>query len=290
MLLVIKLPSIPKNILIASLVGILVGAGLVSVFWVIYYNRQISQHKNSTGIEINQLREQAQSLRDEKFQMLNPSPTPTLISLPYVKNENLTGNSIYSLDCIYPGKNKPTWAWYTAMEQFFKQKVESDVVHVCYNSTLNQALVLLSKEIKDYGGFGHPSSNEFTLRTYDPISSSYGTYYSSQRSYLGGWCNSIVAWSKTNSFYIKCGGGDGPWSSESLIRIDQSNYNKVGIVQSCYTFANKTTCNTYCDSQTACKTGYICNLEKNTCMQSCKTDSDCTNSACKPSGANLVCQ
>ncbi len=274
--------KLTKRTLLIVLISFTIGALVSSLFW--QYKFKDSQSSlDYKNFEIKNLEDQISVLRDERYAAANPSPTPTPI--PYVKKENLDSQNIYSLSCYNPSEDKSSPSWVKTLEE--KLESEEKLVNACLNETLNK-IVFISTKVADKGGFGRPGVNDFKFGVFNISDSKIEVLSASQGSYLGGSCGTLKAWTKSDNIYYECGGGDGPWGTVQTYRLSIQTKEK-GIVENCYTFGDKTSCTTYCQSSSDCKQGYICNLEKNNCVQSCKTDKDCVNSACKPLGPILAC-
>lgn len=277
-----QLSQTPRKTLIIILVSFILGVLASSLIW----QNKINDSKSALDykeFEIKNLEDQISSLRQDQRNILNPTPIPTPI--PFVKKENLDSQNIYRLNCYDSSKDKTSPSWLKPIEA----KLESgeNVVNACFNETLNK-IVFISTKTVDRGGFGRPGVNEFKFAIFNALDSNIEELSTSQGSYLGGYCGTITTWSKSGNIYYQCGGGDGPWGTTQTYQLNIQTKAK-GITDSCYTFEDKTTCTNYCQSSADCQSGSFCNLKKNNCVQSCKTDKDCVNSACKPLGGTMAC-
>lgn len=275
--------NLPRKVFVYIVVSFAVGVLAASLFWQnqIKDTQSIIDYRN---FELKNLQEQVVSLREDVNKASNPTPTPSPIR--YVKKENLEGANVYTLSCYDKAKDKTVPDWVNSLQS----KLESGekLVDGCLNGTLNKVALISTKQV-DPGGFGRPGADEFRVAVYSLADNNIEMLSTSQGSYLGGFCTNIVAWTKTGNIYYKCGGGDGPWSTTGTLRVHIYGKDK-GITESCYTFESRTSCTNYCQSASDCQQGYLCNLEKNICVQPCKTYKDCVNSDCVPLGPITACK
>ena len=229
-----------------------------------------------------QLSEQIQILRDEKYtRKLNPpTPIPSPIPTeklyetppeikPFLPKEDLSGSNIYKLECNDQNKI-PDYSWLSTLKSKLDSKEE--IFQLCNNSELNKA-AFMSKIETSPGGMGSPSTHNYYIKIFGINSNQVNTILEGQGSLYGG-CGPITNWTKSNNIYYKCGGGAGPWGGYSLSRIDIQT-KKDGIVEMCDTFDDQTDCSTYCTNNSDCKSGYFCNLKANNCVKSCTTSDQC---------------
>lgn len=277
-----QISQTPRKALIVILVSFILGVLISSLFW----QSKVKDSKSALDykdFEIKNLTDQISALREDQRNVLNPTPSPTPI--PFVKKESLDSQNTYILNCYDSSKDKTAPTWLTSVEG--KLGSDSKVVNGCFNETLNKVVFISTKTV-DKGGFGRPGVNEFKFAIFNVPDSSIQELSTSQGSYLGGYCGTITNWSKSANIYYQCGGGDGPWGTTQTYQLNIQTKAK-GITDSCYTFEDRTTCTNYCKSSADCKSGSFCNLEQNSCVQSCTTDKDCVNSACKPLGGTMAC-
>lgn len=236
-----------------------------------------------TLFEKQQLNEQIQALRDEKYTRdLNPptpipSPIPTeklyetLPEItPFLKKEDLSTNNTYKIDCYEQNNIPQTFSWLSSLKSKLVKK--EITTQLCYNSDLNQ-VVFFSNIETSKGGMGGPPAYKYYLKVYE-ISSNQINELIEGGGNLYGKCGQITNWSKTNNIYYKCGGGDGSWGGTILLRVDIQT-KKSGIVETCDSFENQTDCSSYCTNNTECQSGYFCNLKANNCVKSCTTSGQC---------------
>ena len=159
--------------------------------------------KDST---IQQYREQIDALRD--YRTPKPSQPPYLekLSKEVVIESSLAPTNLYQLYCIDDEKKvEAKYSWFSEAKKSFKDSEKLEVF--CFNKALNHALLFTSKEISK-GGLGSPGITEFRLYLLDPFEQLQLKGVRSG-SYLGDWCNKIIAWTKKDEIYYECGGGDG---------------------------------------------------------------------------------
>lgn len=269
-------------------ISLIIGVSTSSLFWFnkVNNNQSLIDYRN---FEIKNLNDQIYTLRNEQQSYLNPTPTPTPI--PYVKKEDLSAGNTYQLSCFSEEeiKNKaPNYDWIEKLKN--RVPNPSEIIYLCNNQILSRA-ILITRTAVETTALMRPQSYKFELWIYFPASDSFGPLDSSTGNFLGGACNKIIAWTKTDSVYYQCSSGDIVGNTITY-RLKLSNLNQQGtkgIVESCNFGPNTISCTNYCQSSSECKSGSFCNLENNTCVKSCQTDKDCSTSICKPFGPVKGC-
>jgi len=273
---------LPRSVVLPAALGLVVGVIISSAFW--RSPAKLCSIDRTNIAEEDQLIDQIRILQQERDAALSPSPTPS--PLPYVEKEALTGVGTYGLSCFDVEERRPAFPWLETLSS--KLDEGEELLYFCLNDTLKR-VALISQESVGRGGGGSPDLIAFRVQLFYIPEGKIELLEESRGNYLGGWCNRIIAWTRTGNIYYRCGGAGGPWSGYGLYRINVQTRAK-GIIETCDSFANRKSCSNYCRTSAACKEGHFCDLETSSCVQSCTTDSDCVTGSCRPYGPTLGCR
>lgn len=188
------------------------------------------------------------------------------------------------ITCINPHKTAVEIETYRLAEGVMKPK--ENIEYLCYNQTDSSGYLLTSQIVapnqKD-------TTADINLYAFNPTNGK--TEYISQVTAgdaFGG-CGEIVTYNQAGNVELRCGWGKDNWSKQIKI-VFNVNTKSLSGSEYCSFKDESRYCSNYCQKNSECNSGSVCNLETNSCLKRCASDSQCQAQSCKPLGDVMACQ